>query len=373
MSIIPYEPKQIEYEVNTKNGKKYSYSANDQSLLDAFIIRFLVQPVLKLIPYHLPANIITIVSNSLVFLAYVIAMQSTRGKYTFWFAIPILILLYIIGDCADGEQARRTKTGSPLGEFLDHFLDCFVTGELIISLLVVYNIKNAIIVMLSLTLAYLVQAAAFWERYKSGQMHFSRFSSTEAIIGLTTLITLGASEKIRSLAAIVLIEKVPLFESLFPDMAGSTGLTLAEALILVFSVFASLNIVLTLVRTKGISVRFLCYIILSFVVAAISSVMHEDSLHLPYLTIALFNIHYISTLLSSIVTKTKDHWPDFFLAIFMSIMFLLRIQNEVLIAFYFLYVLVSVGIRASWFFVQNRQYWVWKNPDPEEKTDSQKD
>ncbi len=368
MSIIPYEPKSIdvEYEGKTKNGKKYSYSANDLSICDGFIIRYIVQPLLKLIPYQLPANIITIVSNSLVLFAYVIAMQSSRGKYTFWFAIPILIFTYIIGDCTDGEQARRTKTGSPLGEFLDHFLDCFVTGELVISLLVVYNIKNAIIVMLSLTVAYIVQAVAFWERYKNGHMHFSRFSSTESIIGLTTLITLGVNKKIRQYASIVLIESVPLFERVFPDMAGSTGLSVAEAVLLVLTVFGVINIILTLIRTRGVSIRFLCYIILTFVVAAISSVMHEDHLHLPYLTIALFNIHYISTLLSSIVTKTKDHYPDFFLAVFMSIMFILRIQNEILIAFYFLYVLVSVGIRASWFFVQNRQYWVWKNPEPED-------
>jgi ethanolaminephosphotransferase len=370
MSIIPYEQKPIdvEYELKTESGKKYSYSANDLSICDQYFIPYIVPLFLKLIPYQLPANIITIVSNSLVLLAYTIAMQSARGNYMFWFAIPILIFCYIIGDCMDGEQARRTKTGSPLGEFLDHFLDCFVTGELVISLLVVYNIKNAIIVMLSLTIAYLVQAVAFWERYKTGHMHFSRISSTEAIIGLTTLITIGVSKKIRTFAAIVLVERVPLFESLFPDMAGSTGLTVAEAFILGFSLMGLINIVLTLIRTKGVSVRFICYVILSFIVAAISSVMHQDTLHLPYLTIALFNIHYISTLLSSIVTKTKDHWPDFFLAIFMSIMFLLRIQNEILTTFYFLYVLVSVGIRASWFFVQNRQYWVWKNPEPQEKS-----
>lgn len=349
--------------IKDRADTKYSYAAQDQSICCEFIYKCFVYPFLELLPYQIPANIITIISNSLVSLAFVIAMQSEKGNYHLWFAIPVLILCYVIGDYSDGEQARRSKTSSPLGEFLDHFLDTFVTGQLLISLLVVYNVKNPAIVAISLTIAYFAQAVAFWERYKVGKMYFAKFSSTESIFSLTILITIGYFKEVRAFAAKPVMEILPFTASFFSKFETGNCFSVSYLVLVFLSFAAASSVIATLIRTRGASVRFILYMVVSAVVALLASIMHESNLHLPYYTIVLFNVNYIASLLSSIVMKQKDHYPDFILAILMYVMLILKIQHPLLTAFYFLYVLVLVGIRASMFFVQNKQYWVWVNPE----------
>lgn len=350
---------------NEKNTK-YTYSAENASLLDAFMEAYIVKPLVNKLPYWLPANIITIISNSLVFLSFVIAMQCTKNNYRLWFLIPIFVCIYLIGDCLDGAQARRTKTGSPLGEFLDHFLDTFVNGELIIPILTVYNVKNPYIVFSVLLVAYITQASAFWERFKNGHMHFGKFSSSESILTLTILLTLGCFKNIRDFFAINLIqiEFIKGFIQKMPQWIQN--LSIVDAMFIIFVIIAVANTVMTFVRTRGFTVRFGLYILSSAIVAIVAMIMNEDMHHLPCFTLALLNINYIASLLSSIVMKEKDHYPDFFLAIFMTLMLILKISSPILTAFYFIYTIVLVSIRASLFFAKNNKYWVWKNPENKE-------
>ena len=79
---------------------EYSYSADDQSLLTPVLYKYFVDPLVKVLPYRLPANLITLIAFSFVVIAFGIAAYGYRvGRYDFWWTIPIFAFLYIIGDC----------------------------------------------------------------------------------------------------------------------------------------------------------------------------------------------------------------------------------------------------------------------------------
>ena len=126
--------------------ENYSYSAEDKSLLTPVLYKYFVFPLVRILPESIPANIITIFSNSFVVLSFVAAyLNYIHDTYRFLWLIPIFCWTYIVGDYSDGVQARRTKTGSPLGEYFDHFLDSFVTGLLTGTLMLCFRVTNPVL------------------------------------------------------------------------------------------------------------------------------------------------------------------------------------------------------------------------------------
>ena len=353
-------------EVHESNAKTdYSYSAKNESFIDGIIIPLIVRPLVKVLPYGLTACFITIFSNALVFISFLIAMQAARGSYFLWFLIPILIVIYVIGDCADGEQARRTKTGSPLGEFLDHFLDTFVTGVLLISLIVAYGIKNPFIACFSIFISYLTQASTFWEKYKKHKMHFGKFSSTETILSLTLINTLAGFSKIRELAAIK-IGSFGFMQNVASSCPVIAELSIIEVMVIVMLFFALINSIITLVRSGSVSFGFWMYILLTGLAAFITALANVQFHQIPYITLSLLNINFISALLVAIVMKKKPPLPDFILPVVMTVLYFLNVRTPLVTVLYLVYIFLCVIVRAAIFFAQNRKYWLWKNPLPEE-------
>lgn len=350
----------------TTDKTNYSYSAKNESFLDGLLIPYVVRPLLKVFPYSIPANFITIFSNTLVFLSFLIAMQATRGTHYLWFLIPVLVFVYVIGDCADGEQARRTKTGSPLGEFLDHFLDTFVTGVLMISIIASYDIKNPFVAYSVLFISYVTQATTFWEKFKMHKMHFGKFSSTETILSLTLITTLAYFKTIRDAVSQTLGSFGFIQNSFLGSCSAICNLTVMELIMLFMTLFALINIVGTLIRSGGASIRYWMYILFTATATIIFACQNVQYYHIPFITLSLLNINYISSLLVSIVMKKNDSYPDFILPVVMVVLFSLGVQNNAITIASLVYVLLLVVVRAIVFFSKHKQYWLWKNPKPEE-------
>lgn len=352
-------------EQNKHEKTEYSYSADDLSLLDSILVPHVVRPLLKILPYSIPANIITIFSNTCVFIAFLIARLSLKGTYKGWFFIPILLFIYLIGDAIDGEQARRTKTGSPLGEFLDHFLDTFVTGELILSVIFVYHFLNPFVIYLVIYFSYLTQNALFWEKYKKGRLHFARFSSTESIIGLGILITLGRFNWIRQ-ALTVKIGAFAFFQNLFANhFTNLLNLSCIELCFVIFIVFAINNIIGALVRSEQVSLNFIIYIFVTLAACILYSFSNFNFHFISWYTFCLLNILYSSSLLIAIVTKQKDRLPDFILPAALLIAFIFQYKTPFFTICCYVYTNIFVVLRAGIFIIKNRIYWVWKNPVPQ--------
>ena len=131
----------------------YSYRCHDFSLLTPGFKKWLVAPLLPYIPWAVPANIITIVSNLFVYAGLFVALHYNTpvGRAL----IAVCLLLYLVGDHLDGMQAKRTQTGSALGEFCDHYLDAFNNGTILFTAFVVFRIESPLLVASVLTASYL--------------------------------------------------------------------------------------------------------------------------------------------------------------------------------------------------------------------------
>lgn len=347
---------------NSLKKDGYNYASQDESLVDSVLCGKILPKVIEHVPFGLPANIITICSNTCVFIAFLIAMLSTKGITKLWFAIPFLIPAYLIGDSLDGMQARKTKTGSPLGEYLDHFLDCFVNAELIIPVLVCYKIVNPWIVFVILCKAYITQAVAFWERYKNGHMYFGKFSSTEVILSFTVIITIAYFDSVVN-GALITLGSFGFIQNIFGSSCQwLQKLTIAEAVVCTFVVFSLISDLFNFIRTRGASIRFWAYCAASILVAILFAIRNPDYHYIPYYIVVLFNIDYIASLIVAITMKKTDPHADYIFVAFVVIAFVLKLESPVILIVELAYVLVKIIVRAVWFITKHRRYWVWKNP-----------
>lgn len=344
---------------NYKGNGKYAYSAQDGSFADLYITVPLATYLVEKLPWELPANIITIISNSNVVLAFIIALTARRVSWPIWIFIPILYFIYVVGDAIDGMQARRTKTGSPLGEFTDHFLDTFTTGILGASAFYIYDITNIYFIGFILAFQYFLQLTAFWERYKIGHLSFGKISSTDAIILLSLVLAAGFIDPVHAFLTQPAANFIPAIATL--------DLTVMEAVtwILAFgSIFVSGA---TLARAKHVSWRFWLYIAESFVMSYAVTALANGSTSFIIITLMLFHINYSAALLKAVVTNTKDPVPDFILPVAMIVTLLLNIHSPVLNIVFESYLAISIVIRVFRFYKKNINYWVWRNPKPAEE------
>src|SRR5690606_30469199 len=104
----------------------------------------------------------------------------------------LTFILYLIGDHLDGMQAKRTKTGSALGEFCDHYLDAFNNGLIMFTMITVFDISHKPVVAGLLITSYLAHMAVFYEQYKTGWLTFEPVGSLEGVLLSSLLIALSA-------------------------------------------------------------------------------------------------------------------------------------------------------------------------------------
>ncbi|EFW38893.1 CDP-alcohol phosphatidyltransferase family protein [Treponema phagedenis] len=326
---------------------KYSYSAEDVSLLTPPLHKFFVDPLVKVLPYWLPANFITFISNSFILLAFLIAYRGHLNKsYEFWWLIPIFCLLYLIGDYSDGEQARKTHTGSPLGEYFDHFLDSFVTGLLMGVVMISFQVSHPFILTVGFFSLYFGQVTAFWERLTRKKMHFSKFSTSEGIVTIAFFSWITSFEHLRKLTF------VPAFFNLKVVEVGIFFLLLTPLL----------TAILTLIRVKIVSFRLIGHIVLSFFVTVFVSVSFpKDILYLTWV-ITLYNVLFIASLLAATANQAKEALPEILIPLSFVLFFVFPEQTRMLQYAQCVYLAVRIALRSGVFFHAYKQYWYWINP-----------
>ncbi len=331
--------------------EKYTYSFEDNSYLGPFFHKGFVGPLINILPESVRPNLITVLSGVCSFVAFIILLVARRFDYQFWFFIPFLIFLYLVGDYADGIQARKTGRCSPFGEFLDHFLDSFIPCYLAGGLLIVYGITEPVLVSVVLVNSYLTQAITFEERLKFGKMKFCKFSSTESIVLLTVFITLAKSVFLRSYLC------VP-FSEIIPNLHGIVGsFNIMKSILFVCSMGAMLNTVMTLIRMHGLGVKFITYMVFCIINTVLIANL-EFRIEAKVVLISLYNVLYIQTILSSITAGKKESFPDFFIPLASLICYFVNFTKafefSVIFAYEFLaitynlfYVLRTAGVTAD--------------------------
>ena len=327
---------------------EYKYSAHDASLMTPFLYRFFISPMLKIVPYQIPANIITIISNSCILLSFIIAaLGYYRNNFNFYFLIPILCFLYLVGDCFDGVQARRTKTCSPLGEYFDHFLDSFVTGLLTGTLLFALRSTSPIILIFPFQALYLGQIGTFWERLKKGVMSFGLISTSEGVM---------------TIAISAFLVSFPLVQRLVIVNKLIFALSIVDFMLLTSFLFAGIAGIKAIVVSKKCSLKLLLHMNFSCITTACCVYFGFSILLVTVLT-TFYNAFFISPLLSSVSTKEEERFPDFVVPLLFVFYFFTKNWQVVITTIQFVYIICRVIARFLVFFYANRHYWVWKNTE----------
>ena len=329
---------------------EYSYSADDQSLLTPVLYKYFVDPLVKVLPYRLPANLITLVAFSFVVIAFGIAAYGYRvGRYDFWWTIPIFAFLYIIGDCSDGKQARKTGTGSPLGEYFDHFLDCFVTGLLMGILMISFKVTKPAIITIGFFNLYAGQIGSFWERYKRRVMCFGKLSTSEGIILIGLTSWLMSIPLLQTLAHTILIFNI----------------AVADILIIVSMIGVAFSAIQALIRANTISFRLIAHFILSLVITYTAASLFGNN-NMVYITgiVSFYNVFFLASLLAATNLDSRETLPDIIIPLSFVLFFLLPNYTSLIQTVQIAYLAVRVGIKFVVFIRINRQYWYWINPPP---------
>lgn len=118
------------------------------------------------------------------------------------------LFIYQTLDAADGKQARRTGTSSPLGELFDHGCDSVSTLFVSLATCLIIQLGHYpgwifYFVMMAVALFYI----AHWQTYVSSLLRFGRFDVTEVqfIVMFFSLITTLAGQEIWSYKVILII------------------------------------------------------------------------------------------------------------------------------------------------------------------------
>jgi len=332
--------------------ENYSYSAEDKSVLTPLIYKCFVFPLVKILPESIPANIITIFSNSFVVFSFIVAyLNYLHDTYRFLWLIPVFCWTYIVGDYSDGVQARRTKTGSPLGEYFDHFLDSFVTGLLTGILMFCFRVTNPILLFCVYQFLYVGQIGTFWGRFKDGVMQFSTFSTSEGTMAIAIMSTLSSIGLIREVS----VQNVLLGFSI--------------PYIIIFTAFGAawLTGLTAIFKTKQHSIRLFLHIGFSVLIGAVLVWKIQAPIFMQTLIITFYNVLFIQSVLSATAEKVKESLPDLLVPLSCLLYFVFSEYFIVIGTAQIVYLLIRIIIRFLIFFKKYRHCWYWKNPIPAKK------
>lgn len=163
------------------------YRADDRSLLLPAYRRWLVDPIVPLLPARLNPNTITHAGHALNLAAVVLlALTFPARGWPLVFA-ALLLQVYIWCDNADGAHARRTGQCTPYGELLDHGLD--ILNVAYIGFLSAFALgvdeRGCLLVT-----TFISGAASFtyWEQTATGVFRLGRINQVESGIVLSSVL-----------------------------------------------------------------------------------------------------------------------------------------------------------------------------------------
>ena len=168
------------------------YSVRDRSILLPYYKRFLVEPLLPLIPSRVNPNAIThgghVLNLGALLLLVLTANMDKRWPFI---AVAVLVHVYLWCDNADGGHARRTNQCSAKGEFLDHGLDLLNATYVACMTVVTLGAPP----FWSVAAAVVVPAAAavtYWEQAETGVFQLGLFNQIESIFALSAALVARA-------------------------------------------------------------------------------------------------------------------------------------------------------------------------------------
>ena len=324
--------------------RPYQYRCNDNSLLTPWFKKWFVAPAIKITPWIIPANIITILSNVFVYFGLILAMHPAwLGTFT-PVAVAFCLLLYLIGDHVDGMQAKRTGTGSALGEFCDHYLDAFNNGIIVYTMFTIFNITNPYIVGTVMVTSYLAHMVVFYEQFQTGWLTFEKLGSLEGVLLSAILVGISAFSPVYSFMTNQLIAGFSLIEIVMI----SSGL---GGLMTFFSTYKRMTVV-----------RSGFWIFSGLLVVASFTGLYVFDLFSVFIIVTLYASLYIGRIMRGHLVDGVERNTDFVVPVTLTVLaFIPSLREYYSFQIIVGYLLICVGVLIAQTFSALRKYWVWSN------------
>jgi phosphatidylglycerophosphate synthase len=282
--------------------------------------------LLSIIPKKISPNTLTITASTFIF-AILIILLYVKNISQAWFIILFVIFfhLYTVFDCLDGLQARRKNLSSPLGEYIDHFLDVFDCSIIVYCVFFILNINNNIIIGITVWFQLLSFALVYVEQREKGVMYLEKFGPWEAHV-ITSLFVLSfLLPGIRTFWEKELIFLPNYYWVLLFAIVGN-ALTLTK----IFS------------RLKYLPVDYARFVIAGTILLSTLLLLNTPITYL-WITITLFVVYYINEVKSERLLKKKINNLDFiFVGLFLllSLLTILNVRIDLIDQIYIVILLI---------------------------------
>lgn len=326
--------------------RTYQYRCNDHSLLTPTFKKWIVAPLLRFVPWAIPANVVTIISNGFVYGGLYFSLHPTVFGNLTPLVIGLCLFLYLVGDHLDGMQAKRTGTGSALGEFCDHYLDAFNNGLIVYTVFMVFGVQNLYLITLVMVCSYLGHMTVFYEQFKTGWLTFEKLGSLEGVL-ISALLVASAS-----LAPVTTFMSYPVFGSF----------RLIEVIMLLTGVGGLLTFINITKRTPEIKSGFWLFVVLLILVSIESAVMFTSMQ--VFAVITLYASLYIGRIMRGHLIDGVERHTDLIGPVYLGIASMLQVDVNFSFWILVIYLSACIGLLVYQTFAPLKTYWVWVNAKP---------
>ena len=325
----------------------YQYRCIDESILLPFLKKYVFSVLHRCIPYGVPANYLTLVSIIVIWSCFLYLIGVNTPDDADIIIVFFAITIYVIFDHFDGLQAKKTGTGSPLGEILDHYSDVF-NGSIILYLFFrILQIELDWIFYLVIWANLVAFTVTYLEQSIRKELYFGKIGSLEGV--LLILFILGSLMTSQG-------KYFWLKNKLF-DIPLHVLLVIGLILGVIFTVAGSIR------RLQHIPKTFIHYFITGAFLCFICF-YYQINWYISFLVINVYSADLILKSMKFHLLDAEIPKPDIIVyMLFLFLIFQHIFEYEIQIGFlvYGLAVTTKVLWEICQIFYKLRTYWIWWN------------
>ena len=325
----------------------YKYRCIDESILLPFLKSYVFSVLHRCIPYGVPANYLTLVSIIVIWSCFLYLIGVNNPDNLDTIIVFFAITIYVIFDHFDGLQAKKTGTGSPLGEILDHYSDV-LNGSIILYLFFrILQIELGWIFYLVIWANLVAFTVTYLEQSIRKELYFGKIGSLEGV--LLILFILGSLMTSQG--------KYFWLKNKFFDIPLHVLLVIGLILGVIITVAGSIRRLQHVPKTfihyfiTGASLCFICF-------------YYQINWYISFLVINVYSADLILKSMKFHLLDAEDPKPDLIVYIlFLFLIFQQFFEYEIQIGFlvYGLAVTAKVVWEIGQIFYKLRTYWIWWN------------
>jgi len=325
----------------------YQYRCTDESILLPFLKKYVFSVLHRYIPYGVPANYLTLVSIIVIWSCFLYLIGVDTPDDTDIIIVFFAITIYVIFDHFDGLQAKKTGTGSPLGEILDHYSDVF-NGSIILYLFFrILQIELGWIFYLVIWANLVAFTVTYLEQSIRKELYFGKMGSLEGI--LLILFILGSLMTSHG-------KYFWLKNKLF-DIPLHFLLVIGLILGVIFTVTGSIR------RLQHIPKSFIHYFITGASLCFICF-YYQINWYISFLVINVYSAEFILKSMKFHLLHADIPKPDlivYMLFLFLIFQHIFEYEIQIVFIVYGLSVTTKIVWEIYQIFYELRSYWIWWN------------